>query len=867
VTTLRFILALAWRDTRAGWRRLLLLTTAVLCGVAALVAINSFTANIRVSVGEQAQALLGADLALQSRASVDTSSAATALLDSLQSVGGDAVRTARSASLIAMAFLERSGTARLVQVRTVDPGWPFHGTIRTAPDGIWPGLQDGGIIVDPSLLTALDATVGDTLVLGNARFPVLGTAVSIPGEIGLQAAFGATVFIAHDRLAGTGLVAFGSRVEHTRYLSLPESIDPQRVAASWRELLRNQRVGLRTVADDRDQLTQDLTRLGRFLGLVALASLLLGGLGSASAITVLVRQRLDGIAMLRCLGATSGQVIGAYLLQATVMGLIGSLAGAALGIGVQQVMPYVLADLLPVDVRVTPSPSSVLIGVGLGTWTAAAFALLPLLAIRDVTPLATLRRTVASLRSRWDLLRALAAFILAASVTGLAMVQVGSTRNGAWFAAAAGAALVLLWLASHAVIRLARRLTPVRAPYLVRQGLANLHRPGNQTTTVVLALGFGAFLLLTLFVVQANLLGGLRMDEATSRANLVLIDVQGDQHDVVRDALRREAVEPGPMVPIVPMRLEAVNGLTVREMIARGGVPARDTADTGGDEEMSALWAWRREYRSTWRAETGSGERVVAGEWFGPEENGSGTAEDPAAISVEQDVARELGIGLGDTVTWNVQGALVHSVVRSLREVEWARFEPNFFVVFAPGPLDGAPQTWVTLARVTDPAARGRIQRTLAERAPNVTSVDLGELQRAIEAVITKVVLAIRFLATFSLATGAIVLIGAVLTSRWQRLREGTLLRTLGATRRQVLVILGVEYLALGSAALVVAVTLAVAAGWALARWSFATTFRWPVVPTLELAGGILLLTLLVGLLGSRDVLGRAPMEVLRNES
>src|SRR5690606_34191668 len=164
-------------------------------------------------------------------------------------------------------------------------------------------------------------------------------------------------------------------------------------------------------------------------------------------------------------------------------------------------------------------------GLGLGTWTAAAFALLPLLAIRAVTPLATLRRNVSSVRSRWDVPRSLAAVILAASVTGLAMVQVGSVRSGLYFAAAAGAALAVLWLASRAVIRLARRLAPARAPYLVRQGLANLHRPGNQTTTVVLALGFGAFLLLTLFVVQANLLGGLRMDEATSRANLVLIDV------------------------------------------------------------------------------------------------------------------------------------------------------------------------------------------------------------------------------------------------------------------------------------------------------------------------------------------------------
>jgi putative ABC transport system permease protein len=867
MTSLGFVAALAFRDARAGWRRLVLLTTAVSAGVAALVAVNSFTANIRVSVAEQAQALLGADLALQSRASVDTSSAAAALLDSLHALEPDSVRMARAASLVAMAYRGTEGSARLVQLRTVEPGWPFHGEIRTEPADAWEALQSGGMIVDPSLLAALGAVVGDTLLVGATAFPVVGTAVNVPGEIGLQAAFGATVFIAHDQLPGTRLLGFGSRVEHTTYLALPRSIDPQRVAAAWRDTLRSQRVSLRTVADDRDALTQDLTRLGRFLGLVALAALLLGGLGSASAITVLVRQRLDGIAMLRCLGATSTQVIGAYLLQAIAMGLVGSLMGAALGIGLQQLMPLVMADLLPVDVRVVPSLPSVLLGVALGTWTALAFALLPLLAVRAISPLATLRRHFEPPRQRWDLLRLVSVLTLAASVTGLAMVQVQSWRGGLAFAGAAAAALAVLWLTARGVIALARAFTPRRGPYLLRQGIANLHRPGNQTVTVVLALGFGAFLLLTLFVVQANLLGGLRVEEATARANLVLVDVQHDQRDLVRDAMQREGITPGPMVPIVPMRIAAVNDQELGAVIGRGGTVARDTLDRGADDEVSGLWAWRREYRSTYRAEVGNAERVVEGTWFDPERAGTGDAQDPVEISVEREVARELGLVLGDRITWNVQGALVHSVVTSFREVEWARFEPNFFVVFAPGPLDQAPQSWVTLARVTDPTVRGRIQRTLAERTPNVTSVDLGELQRAIEAVISKVILAIRFLASFSLATGALVLVSAVLTSRWQRLREGTLLRTLGATRSQVLRILAVEYTALGAAGALVAFVLAAAAGWALARWTFATTFRWPLAPTLLLALGIVVMTLVVGLLGSRDALRRAPLEVLRSES
>lgn len=865
--SLHFVTALAWRDARASWRRLSLLTAAVMAGVGALVAVNSFTENLKVSVAEQAQALLGADLALVSRASIDTSTAAMALVDSLRREGGDSVQVARSASFIAMAYLPSSGTARLVQVRTVDAGWPYYGAIRTEPDGIWPSLQQGTMIVDPSLLTSLGAEVGDTLALGDARLVVAGTVINVPGEVGLQAAFGARVFIGHATLPTTGLLGFGARVEHTMFFSLPQSIDPQEVAGANRDHLRSARVGLRTVADDRDSLTEGLTRLGNFLGLVALAALLLGGLGTASAVHVLIRQRLDSIAMLRCLGASSGQVIGIHLLQAMAMGLIGSIFGAVLGVALQQLMPLVLADFIPVDVRVIPSPRAIGLGIALGMWTSGVFALLPLLGIRAISPLATLRRNTDPPKVRWEWRRAAALFALALSVVGLAAIQVGSLLQGLWFAVAAAVALLVLWLTSLSVIRLARRFTPRWAPYLVRQGIANLHRPGNQTVTVVIALGFGAFLLTTLFTAQVNLLRDLRIDSATERANLVLIDIQSDQHETVRAALAGEGARSAPLVPIVPMRIAAVNDQEVGVIIGHGGVARTDTTDTGEDEELGGLWAWRREYRSTYRDSLGTSEEVIAGRWFRDEDRGTGqSAEDPVGISVESDVATELGLELGDRVVWNVQGARIHSVVTSLREVNWARFEPNFFVIFAPGALESAPQSWVTLARVTDPAARGRIQRTLAEQAPNVTSVDLGEVQRALESVIGKVVMAIRFMALFSLATGAIVLIGAIATSRWQRIREGTLLRTLGASRSQVLRILSVEYAALGLAAALVAVLLAGVAGWALARWVFHSSFAWPVMPMAVLAIGLVCLTTVVGLWSSLDVLKRPPLEVLRGD-
>jgi putative ABC transport system permease protein len=421
------------------------------------------------------------------------------------------------------------------------------------------------------------------------------------------------------------------------------------------------------------------------------------------------------------------------------------------------------------------------------------------------------------------------------------------------------------------VIQLARRLTPAGLPYLWRQGLANLHRPANQTVTVVLALGFGAFLLTTLFTIEHNLLRDLRIDDAEGkRPNLVLFDIQPTQRALVDSALQAEGQTPGPFTPIVPMRILSVNGRPVRGILSGG----RDsTADSTTDDspqrgrEGRGMWAFRREYRSTYRTTLNAGETVTAGRWFTTSDTASGrTAADPVAISVEADLAGQLGVALGDRITWDIQGVPVYSRIVSLRQVNWARFEPNFFVIFAPGALEQAPQTAVTLARIVDPLQRGRVQRRLAQRAANITTVDLGDVQRAIETVVGRIIFAIRFMAIFSLVTGAIVLIGAITTSRWQRVREGTLLRTLGATRAQVMGILSVEYAALGLSAALVASLLAGVAGWALAKWVFDATFDPPILAMLGLAAALIAFTMVVGLLSSREVLRRPPLEVLRAE-
>jgi putative ABC transport system permease protein len=840
---------MAARDIRAAPRRLFLLTASVAVGVAALVAIDSFTENLRDSVRRQAQSLLGADLSFVSRQPL--TKRAEGALDSLVAGGAE---LARVTSFGGMAYVPRTAGTRLVQVAAVQGRYPFYGSIRTDPATAWSALQSGrNVVVDPSLLSTLNARVGDTLSLGQTRFVITGTVITAPGNTGFRAALGPRIFIPGRFLAETGLLGLGSRAEYEAFLKLGPGTSAQQIAERYRLQLRSERVRIRTVSEDQRNLNDALSRLTGYLGLVALLALLLGGIGVASAVVVFVRQRQESIAVLRCLGATGNQVLAVYGAQAAAIGLAGSMAGAVAGAVLQRILPRVLAGLLPVDVDPVLAWQALGLGVGLGLWAALLFALLPMLSVRRVSPLSALRRPFEATREPADPWRWVVLAALVVSTVALSAIQVRNVRQGAVFAVGVSAVLLILWGASWALARSARRWAPVRWPYVWRQGLANLHRPANQTVTIVLAIGFGTFLLGTLLLVQYNLMRQLRLTGGPTRPNLVLFDIQPDQLATVQGALREANLSSTGTVPIVPMRIQSVKGKPVSALLS-------DTTSVSRDDPPNA-WVFRREYRSTYRDTLVGSERLAAGRWWSTRAAGP-----PVSISVERDLAGELGVRVGDEIVWDVQGVSLPSRVTSLREVEWARFEPNFFVVFAPGALESAPQTLVTLTRIESAEARGRFQRHLAELLPNVSTLDLSALQETLERLIDRIILAIRFMALFTLATGVLVLVGALATTRFQRIREGALLRTLGATRSQIFRVVLAEYLSLGTMAAVSAALLAGVAGWALAHFFFEGRFALPVASLSGLSLAIVLLTVIVGLANSHEVLRRTPLEVLREE-
>jgi len=896
------LLRLAWRESRTARRRLALYMSSIALGVAALVAIDSFAGNVTRSIREQSRALLGGDLQLSSRA--EFPAVVDSLIDSLTQAG---VASARVTTFASMALVERSGGTRLVQVRAVTDGYPFYGTIETSPANRWSTAHgdEPVVFVDPSLLISLDAEVGDSLRLGNQTFRIAAALGNVPGDAGITAVIGPRVFVSARWLDAMGLLQFGARAEYDAVLRLPTEaattrdgtiaarvlrrrIDPRSADRDASEEERERaagalgggerlddtvgvtpagaesaessvapRVRVRTVADTERDFTEAVAQLANFLSVIGLIALLLGGIGVASGIHAFVVSKIDTVAVLRCLGASSRQVLTLYVLQAAVMGLAGAAAGTALGVAIQFALPGLVSDVLPLDVSPMLEPRAIAMGLGIGVWVALVFALRPLLALRRVSPLQALRRATdeAAVPSEWrDPARLTVDALLLASIVGIAISRTGDATSGLAVTAGILVAVLVLWISATLLITAARRTVRAGWPFAMRQGVANLYRPANQTRAVTLALGFGAFLLSTVYLVQSNLLRRFEVAEETSAGNLLFFDVQDDQVEAISNLVLAGNHRIVERTPIVTMRVASVNGRSAQALMN----------DTTVDRPR---WVLRREFRSSYRDALTPSEELLRGTWTddaAARERRRGPTG-PYEVSLEEGVAQDLMVALGDTVVWDVQGVRVPSVVTSIRKVNWARFETNFFAVFAPEALREAPQQFVLIANVADPATLAAVQRDAVRAFPNVSSLDLSVIRNTIGEIVGRVTVAVRFLGIFCLAIGVPVLFSAVAATRRARLREGVLLRTLGASRALVQRVLFAEYAALGVLGAFTGMMLSFGGAWALMHWVFKDSFVPAWAAAAAIMGAMVLLTVGIGLLTSRDVHRATPMAALRD--
>lgn len=837
-----WILRMAWRDTRGSRGRLAVFVMAMVVGVAALVAINSFGENLRKTVDSEALTILGADLALET--SRPPTEVVRAFVDSL---GGD---VSERVSFSSMAIFSPTGDTRLVTVRALEGGYPYYGAIETRPlDAVKRFQEEPSALVDATVMAEYGLSLGDSVRVGSVTYPIIGFLDRTPRESTAFMLASPRIYVGLEHL-DLNLLGAGSRANFEFYFRFEDGRDVDQLVAEQGDRMRELNLRPETVADSRENWDEGLSNVYRFLSLVAFIAVLLGSLGVASAVHVFIRSRVDTVALLRCLGAPARKPLAVYLVQAVAMGLAGAVAGAILGSVVQLALPVVLADFLPVTVGFGISWWSVAVGIGAGLVVTLLFALLPLLDVRSIPPLRALRASVEETGTRRWPARVLVFLLLGAGVTGFAVLQAPSPAFGIGYAAGVAIVFGMLTLLAGGLMFAARKAFSPAWPYVIRQGVANLFRPNNQTLLLSLSLGLGTFLILTLVLVQHTLVSQIRIAEAPDQPDLVFFDIQQDQIGDVEERLADEGLPVLQSVPITTMRIQAINGQTIEEL-------RQDTTRVG-----RSSWALTREYRSSYRDHLTDSERVVRGAFtsnWNPDDG-------PAPISFEQDLAEELGVDVGDAVTFSIQGVNVETVVGSIRTVDWRRLSTNFFVVFPAGVIDDAPRFYVVLTRAESDERSAAAQRAVVQSHPNVSAVDLKVVLSTFDAIFGRIATVLNFMGFFSILAGLLVLGGAVMVSRSRRTEETVLLKTLGASRSTIVRIMLVEYVALGVLAALTGILLAYGAAWSISTYVFQTSFATAPESALAALLSVVGLAVGVGFLNSRGIYRRSPLAVLRTD-
>ncbi|WP_073062739.1 ABC transporter permease [Fodinibius roseus] len=837
---------MAWRDARSNKKRLFVYISAIIIGVAAQVAITSFRDSLNTTINNQSKELLGADLEIETEQPFPDTLRLYA-----ESLGGEQATITEFPSMV---FFPGNGATRLSNIRALEGNFPFYGILETRPSEAAQQFKtDSSALVDQTLLTQFGLSVGDSVKVGEVTFPIGGAITKVPGEAAAASMVGPRVFIPQTLLDSTRLVQRGSRIEYKRYFKFDDNRDLEPIEAKLDSLEDHLRIDIdyETVEERREEIGEAVGNLGKFLNLVGFIALLLGGIGVASSIHVYINQKISTASVLRCFGASSDQTMSIFLIQSVILGFLGALSGTLLGVGLQYLLPALVSDFLPVDVELTVSWFSIGLGLFTGTGVALAFALMPLLALRKASPLYALRTLEESITSLLShKVKFLIYGVIVLTVFGYATLLTESWRVGGLFTLGMIAAFGLLLLVARLLMKLVRRYFPSHWPYVWRQGLANLYRPNNQTATLMLSLGLGMLLVSTLYFSQDMLMEELDFATRDDAPNLIFFDIQPDQNEGLNQLLEEEGLPILQNVPMVTMRLDSLRGRSTRAI-------AEDTTS-----EVRG-WALQREYRSTYRDSLVDSETLLKGEWIGTADPSRGAVP----VSAAQEIAEDLELEIGDSLTFDVQGVPVQAYVGSIREVDFRRVQPNFFMLFPAGVLEQAPQIFVTVTRTPNREVAAGTQQAMVQDYPNVSAIDVSRILETINRFIDDISFAIQFMALFSILTGLIVLASSVATSHFQRVRESVLLRTMGASKKQIIGILSVEYLFLGLLSALTGLILSLSASWLLGYFYFDIVFVpnfWVIVIGTMLITG---LTILIGMLNSRSIYRRTPLEVLRTET
>lgn len=886
----RFIFRMAWRETRGAWRHFLYFFACIAIGVGALVGVSLFGTNMELAVTKEARGLLGGDLEI--RLTRPLSLAGQAVLNSLGE--RDMVFTHVS-ELVAMAARATPGSfmtqsTQIIELKAVESAYPLYGAIRLdsshALDGLLHpnesrcgGRSCFGAVVQESLLIRMGLSVGDQLKIGQALFLITGIVRTEPDRMANAFTLGPRVIIAQEGLLAAELIKAGSRVRERYLVKTAPAMPLEPLLSELRDRLAADSARVSSYRTAQSQLRQFLEQLSRYLGLIGLTALFIGGLGVGTSIHAFLRDKLRTIAILKAVGADSTTVVSTYVVQAIFLGCVGSFAGILLGIVLQRALPPLAAALFVSDildqlgVSFELSQSSIwplLKGALLGLLSTLLFTLWPLLKIRDIHPGAIFRRDaeqatveLATPSSRWwvrwgltDRWNVGTAGVIILGLCALSVWQAGSWSIGLLFIGAISLSIAVLFVCAQAFVR-GLAWVPLPRVLSLRYALGNVVRPGSQATGIMVAIGIGVMVIVTVSLVEQALLRQVQENRPEDAPTFFFIDIQPDQAQAFVSLVGRQTGRARPeLTPLVRSRLHAIDGqvVTVEEGMEK------DDKRAEGKESRGKQWYFTREYVLTFLDRLPKDNQVVKGEWWKP-----GQVFSTPQVSVEEDAAMHLGLTIGSIVDFDIQGATVSAEVSSIRKVEWGNFSTNFYMILSPGAIAGVPFTYVATVRVL-PEQEVPLQQAIVASFPNISAIHIGDVLDSFARVLDRLSLAIRAVALFCVAAGGLVMAAALAATRYRRLYESVILKALGATRSLIVRAFAMEYVLLGAVAGLIGLTLGSVLAWALVRYVF--DLPWSIHPYVLGVGLLLtmLLTLIVGFASTYRILGQRPLAVLRHE-
>jgi putative ABC transport system permease protein len=843
---LRLALRFAWRELRGGVRGFGVFIACIALGVMAIAGVGSLAASLNDGIGSAGRVILGGDLAF-SLIQREANDAERAFLDSHGTISV-------AASLRAMARTD-DGRSTLVEIKAVDGNYPLFGTVVTDPTVPLSALfaPNGGAFgaaVDLALLTRLDLKTGDRITIGGAvvelRAALTGEPDKLAGGIGL----GPRVLVSDAALRATGLVQPGSLVRWQYRLRLPEASASDSAVTAIEKQAQTEFPDagweIRTRSKASPQLERNVERFSQFLTLVGLTTLLVGGVGVANAVASHLARKRDVIGTMKALGATGGGVFAIYCAEIMLVALFATCIGAALGAALPFVIAYAFNAIIPLPVAPALHPDVLALSIAYGLLTALAFALWPLGRAHDISVSMLFRDQIAAERS-WPRRRYVAATAsIVAALAALAILTTYDRRIAAVFVVAAAVVFLLLRLVAGLTMWIARHVPRARSTVL-RLAIANIHRPGALTPSVVLSLGLGLALLVTVIEIDGNLHREFAAALPEKAPSFFFLDIPGADSGRFDDFIAQQAK--GSTVERVPM----LRG----RIVAANGVKADDLKPAAGSR-----WVLQGDRGITYASAVPAGSRIVSGEWWN-----AGYSGEPL-VSLENRTAHDLNLKIGDTITVNVLGRTVTARIANLRAVDWENLGINFVLVFSPGTFGGAPHSDIATLTFADggtTAEETTVIKALADAFPTVTAVRVKDALDAIGAIVNNLALALRGASSITLVAAALVLGGALAAGQRFRVYDAVVLKTFGATRPRLTAAYAIEYLLIGLATVVFGVAAGSLAADLVVTRVMEFPFVWVGGEATGAASAALFVTVVVGLAGTFSALGRKPAEVLRN--